>query len=204
MDSDNRQAVDQSLQELGAVPPEIEQLIERYVGSVQLNALQADALLNTLHVAQIAPASEPPRRPSDAAPEFSDDGDTDGPPMQRMDARLARQSSLPSPPLPAASTRHNTPFPAGLPGADEMPDIARRVPPRGFAAPIAALVTPPPAVEPEPEAEPVVATAEAQRLDVPEQSAEIPKLPHDDFEVVVDDEIVELDPEDMELDVEDR
>lgn len=198
MDSDNRQAVDQSLQELGAVPPEIEQLIERYIGSVQLDALQADALLNTLHVPQLAPASEPPPlRPSDAAPEFSDDGDTDGPPMQRMDARLARQSSLPSPPLPAASTRHNTPFPAGLPGADEMPDIARRVPPpRGPAAPV--LVTPPPAFVP------VVATAEAQRLDVPEQSAEIPKLPHDDFEVVVDDEIVELDPEDMELDVEDR
>jgi hypothetical protein len=198
VDSDNRHAVDQSLQELGAVPPEIEQLIERYTGSTQLGALQADALLNTLHIPQptAAPASEPPRRPSDAAPEFTDDGDTDGPPMQRMDARLARQSSAPSPPLPAASSRQNTPFPAGLPGADEMPDIARRVPPRGPAP--AMLVTPPPAAEDEP------AAAEAQRLEVPEQSSEIPKLPHDDFEVVVDDDIVELDAEDMELDAEDR
>jgi hypothetical protein len=199
VESDNRQAVDQSLQELGVVPPEIEQLIERYAGSVQLGALQADALLNALHIPQLAaaPASEPPRRPSDAAPEFTDDGDTDGPPMQRMDARLARQSSVPSPPLPAASSRQNTPFPAGLPGADEMPDIARRVPPRG---PSPVLVTPPPAAEPEPE----IAAAEAQRLEVPEQSSEIPKLPHDDFEVVVDDDIVELDAEDMELDAGDH
>ena len=164
-DSDKRHAVDQSLRELGAVPPEIQRSIERYVGSATLDALQADALLNTLHVAQLA--SVPKRRCVRVTPlpSLSEDGDTDGPPMQRMDTRLARQSSQPSPPLPAASSRHNTPFPAGVPGADDMPDIARRVPPPRAPSPLpvvsAAL------------AQPAAADAVVQLREVPEQSAKI-------------------------------
>jgi hypothetical protein len=227
VESDKRQAVDHRLDQLGTVPHDVAQLIERYVGSARLGVLQADSLLNTLGTG--TPSAPPPwaapPRPissvpavresvlpeeeesrvvslSDAAPAFDADVETDGPPMQRMDARLARQ----------LSTRKNTPFPGGIAGAEDMPAFAprRAFTPRPFNVPeplgsarptLPSLIPPLPAAARLPEPPP---SEESQALaglgseEPPSASVELTKpASEDDFEIIVDDEIVEIEAGDV-------
>ena len=228
MEGDKRQSVDDRLRRLGVEPQDLGQLIERYAGSARLDVTRADALLNTLAVRRWESAPAPPPDPlpelepepeearvmslSDAAPAFAPETETDGPPVVRVDARLARQ----------VSTRKNTPFPGGIAGAEEMPAFASRrsLTPRPFGAPdlskprpplpaslipplAAAAAAAPPVVDALPPPPITGIESKSMGLEVLEEAAAASSksLPRpageDDFEIIVDDEIVEIEPDEI-------
>ena len=93
--------------------------------------------------------------------------------------------------------RYNTPFPQGIAGADELPELRAgrglRTPLPGFhfAARPAVPSVPPPepavvtaAVTPAPDPQPMAASADADPSE-------------DSFEILVDDEVLELEPDDL-------
>lgn len=223
MESDKRHAVDDRLQRLGAEPQDLGQLIERYAGSARLDVTRADALLNTLAVRRWESAPAPPPDPlpelepeeprvmslSDAAPAFAPETETDGPPVVRVDARLARQ----------VSTRKNTPFPGGIVGAEEMPAFATRrsLTPRPFGAPDpskrpplpASLIPPlaaaaaamPPVIDALPPPPITGIESKSMGLEVLDEAVAASNKPRlageDDFEIIVEDEIVEIEPDEF-------
>jgi hypothetical protein len=146
---------DDNLHELGPEPSDIEALIERYLGSRRITAAQADVLLNELSAGS-APLSPAPV--SIPAP--------------------SRASSVPAPDLRAGRRSYNTPFPQGLVGADQVPELnsgrGLRTPLPGFlqavkhgSAPAAASLPPPPSVFSPP-------SASAAWLPAPEESSVVP------------------------------
>jgi hypothetical protein len=144
---------DETLHELGPVPSDIDALIERYLGTRRITAAQADAMLQAL---QSGSGSLPPASASNPPPGL--------------------------PPNLRTGRRYNTPFPQGLAGADELPELnsgrGLRTPPPGFYPPVKPAVAPmstsmsmstppPPSVFSPP-------SASAAWLPAPEESAVIP------------------------------
>lgn len=143
---------DETLHELGPVPSDIDALIERYLGSRRITAAQADDMLLALQSGSVALAT-----PS-------------GP---------ASVSSLP-PDVRRERRRYNTPFPQGLAGADELPQLnsgrGLRTPLPGFYPPVKPAVasTPAPSFTRPPPSVFSPPSASAAWLPAPEESAVIP------------------------------
>ena len=146
---------DDNLHELGPTPSDIEALIERYLGSRSITAAQADVLLNELSAGR-APLVAPSTPPSISA--------------SALAAAAAPRE------YQRERRRYNTPFPQGIAGADDMPELypvrGLRTPLPGFhpaakQTPAGAGFTPAPNVFSPP-------SASAAWLPAPEESAVLP------------------------------